>query len=65
MHATEAQFNWYKSGGASSALKLLTHTRSVRPAPHNLDVEQALLGAILVDNEALDRVSGFRCRIIF
>lgn len=30
-----------------------------RPAPHNLEAEQALLGAILVNNEALDRVSGF------
>ncbi len=30
-----------------------------RAAPHNLEVEQALLGAILVNNEALDRVSGF------
>ena len=30
-----------------------------RHAPHNLEAEQALLGAILVNNEALDRVSGF------
>ena len=30
-----------------------------RAAPHNLEAEQALLGAILVNNEALDRVSGF------
>jgi len=30
-----------------------------RAAPHNLDAEQALLGAILVNNEACDRVSGF------
>lgn len=30
-----------------------------RQAPHNLDAEQALLGAILVNNEACDRVSGF------
>jgi replicative DNA helicase len=28
-------------------------------APHNLEAEQALLGAILVNNEAHDRVSGF------
>jgi replicative DNA helicase len=28
-------------------------------APHNIDVEQALLGAILVNNEAFDRVSDF------
>jgi replicative DNA helicase len=28
-------------------------------APHNLEVEQALLGAILVNNDAYERVSGF------
>ena len=31
----------------------------LRRAPHNLEAEQALLGAILVNNEAHDRVSGF------
>jgi len=30
-----------------------------RTAPHNLEAEQALLGAILVNNEACDRVTGF------
>jgi replicative DNA helicase len=30
-----------------------------RNPPHNLEAEQALLGAILVNNEACDRVSGF------
>jgi len=30
-----------------------------RAAPHNLEAEQALLGAILVNNEAHDRVAGF------
>ena len=40
---------------AASALEPLTF----RQAPHNLEAEQALLGAILVNNEALDRVSGF------
>jgi replicative DNA helicase len=30
-----------------------------RVAPHNIEAEQALLGAILVNNEALGRVSGF------
>jgi replicative DNA helicase len=30
-----------------------------REAPHNIDAEQALLGAILVNNEAYDRVSSF------
>ncbi|MGI9422830.1 MAG: replicative DNA helicase [Hyphomicrobiaceae bacterium] len=32
---------------------------SFRQPPHNIDAEQALLGAILVNNESLDRVSGF------
>ena len=30
-----------------------------RTAPHNIEAEQALLGAMLVNNEAHDRVSGF------
>jgi replicative DNA helicase len=30
-----------------------------RQPPYNLDAEQALLGAILINNEAMDRVSGF------
>src|ERR1700680_366140 len=30
-----------------------------RAAPHNIDVEQALLGAVLVNNEAFYRVSDF------
>ena len=30
-----------------------------RTLPHNLEAEQALLGAILVNNQAADRVSGF------
>ncbi len=30
-----------------------------REEPHNLEAEQALLGAILVNNEAVDRVSSF------
>jgi replicative DNA helicase len=38
--------------GASDALPF-------RAAPHNIEAEQALLGAILVNNEAHDRVSGF------
>jgi putative DNA primase/helicase len=31
----------------------------LRAAPHNLEAEQALLGAILVDNDAHDRVADF------
>ncbi len=33
--------------------------KGFREAPHNIEAEQALLGAILVNNEALDRVSSF------
>jgi replicative DNA helicase len=33
--------------------------RSFRVAPHNIEAEQALLGAILVNNDAFDRVSDF------
>ena len=40
---------------AASATEPLTF----RQAPHNLEAEQALLGAVLVNNESLDRVSGF------
>lgn len=44
-----------KLKAAASASEPLTF----RQAPHNLEAEQALLGAILVQNESLDRVSGF------
>ena len=32
---------------------------SYRVPPHNIEAEQALLGAILVNNDAYDRVSDF------
>ncbi|MDH3579516.1 MAG: replicative DNA helicase [Hyphomicrobiales bacterium] len=35
------------------------NTVPFRAAPHNIEAEQALLGAVLVNNEASDRVSGF------
>jgi replicative DNA helicase len=38
---------------------LQPETPIFREAPHNLEAEQALLGAILVNNEAVDRVSSF------
>jgi len=34
-------------------------TQNFRSAPHNIEAEQALLGAILVNNEAYYRVSDF------
>lgn len=36
-----------------------TEDSDLRSPPRNLEAEQALLGAILVNNEACDRVSGF------
>jgi replicative DNA helicase len=35
------------------------HDHNFRNAPHNIEAEQALLGAIFVNNEACDRVSSF------
>ena len=40
---------------ASGEAELLNY----RVEPHNIDAEQALLGAIITNNEALDRVTGF------
>jgi replicative DNA helicase len=37
----------------------LAPQQTIRVAPHNLEAEQALLGAILVNNDAFDRVSDF------
>ena len=36
-----------------------TREPTFRVAPHNLEAEQALLGAIFVNNETMDRVSSF------
>ena len=45
----------------STALKLATDagTAAYRTAPHNIEAEQSLLGAILVNNDAFYRVSDF------
>src|SRR5437868_9087152 len=45
----------------SNVLKLApdTGTPAYRSAPHNIEAEQALLGAILVNNDAFYRVSDF------
>jgi replicative DNA helicase len=42
-----------------SAIPARVEALPFRAAPHNIDAEQALLGAILVNNEAHDRVCGF------
>jgi replicative DNA helicase len=41
------------------AAPILTQERAYRTPPHNLEAEQALLGAILINNDAFDRVSDF------
>src|SRR5262245_3570587 len=43
----------------SVARKALPDAPRFRSAPHNIEVEQALLGAVLVNNEAFYRVSDF------
>src|SRR5215208_8053355 len=45
--------------GEQTARKTAPDTPVFRAAPHNIEAEQALLGAILVNNEALYRVSDF------
>ena len=45
--------------GEQSARKSAPDTPVFRAAPHNVEAEQALLGAILVNNEAFYRVSDF------
>jgi len=40
-------------------LEPVTQAQNFRQAPHNVEAEQALLGAILVNNEAYYRVSDF------
>src|ERR1043165_6041672 len=45
--------------GEQSARKSAPDTPVFRQAPHNVEAEQALLGAILVNNEAYYRVSDF------
>src|SRR4051795_3471143 len=45
--------------GKTTARKSALDTPQFRSAPHNIEVEQALLGAILVNNEAFYRVSDF------
>ncbi|MEJ0077309.1 MAG: replicative DNA helicase [Alphaproteobacteria bacterium] len=45
--------------GEQTARKAAHDTPVFRAAPHNIEAEQALLGAILVNNEAFYRVSDF------
>src|SRR6476660_7502413 len=53
--AAECQIRSARPGGSMNA----PFTPPIRTAPHNIEAEQALLGAILVNNEAIYRVSDF------
>ncbi len=44
---------------STALIRPLPETPAFRAPPHNVEAEQALLGAILVNNEAMDRVSSF------
>ncbi|MEW5421836.1 replicative DNA helicase [Amorphus sp. 3PC139-8] len=44
---------------ATSALSLANETAAARMAPHNVEIERQLLGAILVNNETFYRVTDF------
>jgi replicative DNA helicase len=48
-----------ESTARKQAAELSPATPTYRTAPHNIELEQALLGAILVNNEAFYRVSDF------
>src|SRR5579871_2552223 len=48
-----------ESTARRQAAELVPATPAYRTAPHNIELEQALLGAILVNNEAFYRVSDF------
>ncbi|NBV35546.1 MAG: hypothetical protein EBR81_17590, partial [Proteobacteria bacterium] len=44
---------------AQTLMRLPVPEAPVRTAPHNIEAEQALLGALLVNNDAYYRVSDF------
>jgi len=49
-----------RKNSAAPRLEAVSDTGlSFRQAPHNIEAEQALLGAILINNDAYDRVSAF------
>ena len=48
-----------KQNDQSSEVKTEIDDLPFRVAPHNIQAEQELLGAILINNESADRVSGF------
>ena len=61
LNGTHAQSNPLLNGHAPFGLNGHAHADAApfRRPPHNLEAEQALLGAVLVDNEAMEHVSSF------
>lgn len=61
LNGTHAQTNPTLNGHAPFRFNGRAHadTAPFRQGPHNLDVEQALLGAVIVHNEVMDRVSSY------
>ena len=47
------------TGGFRMLPNLPAEVKTYRVAPHNVEAEQALLGAVLVNNDAFDRISDF------
>ena len=45
--------------GYVRARRAHAYTAPVRKAPHNMELEQAFIGALLLNNEVMDRVSSF------
>jgi hypothetical protein len=61
---TQTSFRLMAQNAILPADKLRTAADATEPVafrqvPHNIEAEQALLGAMLVNNESLDRVSSF------
>jgi replicative DNA helicase len=47
------------TGGFRMLANPASEAKAYRVAPHNVEAEQALLGAVLVNNDAFDRISDF------
>jgi replicative DNA helicase len=46
-----------KAGADKPALRVVGDADTYRHVPYDIEIEQALLGAVLIDNAALERVS--------
>ena len=59
MQATEAQYNGHRPQARNAHGTADIKSAWTPPLPYNIDVEKALLGAILFENKAFDRVANF------